>query len=221
MIEWLIDMSAWVLPILLAITLHEAAHGWMAERFGDDTARILGRVTFNPIKHIDRFGTVILPGMLALAQSPVLFGYAKPVPVDFRRLHPHRLGMFMVAFAGPGINLILAFIGGLLLHVDQLVTPENAPWIFMNLYRFIMINCVLAVFNMLPILPLDGGRVVASFLHGKALELFSRFERWGILIVLGLALIPALLGYPIVQEAIGIPIFWLMEQMLWLSGNSG
>src|SRR5690349_498660 len=104
--DWLLDVSAWVIPVVLAVTLHEAAHGWMAEKFGDDTARRMGRISFNPLKHIDRFGTVILPGLLMLAQSPFVFGYAKPVPVDFRRLTPPRLGMFMVAIAGVAMNLL-------------------------------------------------------------------------------------------------------------------
>src|SRR5690348_15896005 len=103
--DWLIDASAWVIPVVLAITLHEAAHGWVAEKFGDPTARALGRVTFNPFRPVDRFGTIVFPAVLMLMHWPILFGYAKPVPVDFRRLNPPRFGMFMVAIAGIAMNL--------------------------------------------------------------------------------------------------------------------
>ena len=219
--DWFIEISALILPLVLAITLHEAAHGWMAEKFGDNTARMLGRVTFNPIKHVDRMGTIILPGMLMLAHSPILFGYAKPVPVNFRQLNPPRLGMLMVALAGPGTNLLLALIGGLLLHIDVYLSPEEAPWIFQNLYMFLLINCVIALFNMLPILPLDGGRVLDSLLTGSAQRLFQKTERFGMWLVLGLLLIPTLLGYNISQVLIGIPSMWLMEHILWITGNGG
>ncbi|MDE3038011.1 MAG: site-2 protease family protein, partial [Pseudomonadota bacterium] len=125
--NWFSDALAWVVPVVLAVTLHEAAHGWMAERYGDNTARLLGRVTFNPLRHIDRFGTVILPGLLFFTHAPFIFGYAKPVPVNFYRLRPPRLGMLMTAAAGPGTNICLALVSGLLMHLDMLVVPERAP----------------------------------------------------------------------------------------------
>lgn len=217
--EWLIDASAWVVPVVLAITLHEAAHGWVALRFGDDTAKSLGRVTFNPLKHIDRFGTILFPALLLLIRSPVVFGYAKPVPVDFHRLSPPRLGMFMVAIAGVTVNLILALLAGLLLHVEAWVTPEEAPWLFMNIYRMLMINCVLIVFNLIPILPLDGGRVVDSLLAGAPKRLFGKTERYGVPLVLIALLVPPLLGYDITETVIGIPAYWLLDHVLWLTGN--
>ncbi len=213
-----LDVSAWVIPVILAVTLHEAAHGWMAEKFGDDTARRMGRITFNPLKHIDRFGTIILPGLLLLAHSPFLFGYARPVPVDFARLQPPRLGMFMVAIAGVAVNFLLALAGALLLHIEALVTPEQAPWLFMNLYRLIMLNCVLIVFNLIPILPLDGGRVVASLLAGGARRAYNRLERHGIWIVLALLLIPPLLNIDLMQAVIAPPTYWLVEHIVWLAG---
>lgn len=217
--DWLLDASAWVIPVVLAITLHEAAHGWVAEKFGDDTARRMGRVTFNPLKHVDRFGTVVLPGLLMLAQSPFVFGYAKPVPVDFRRLQPPRLGMFMVAIAGVAMNLLLATLSALLLHIDRFMTPEQAPWLFENLYRSIMINCVLIVFNMLPILPLDGGRVVDSLLTGTPKRLFGGLERAGVVIVLAVLLVPSLFGYDGMQKIISVPSSLLMEKLLLITGN--
>jgi len=217
--EWLFNASAWVLPLLLAVTLHEAAHGWMAEKFGDNTARMLGRVTFNPLRHIDRFGTIILPGILLLIHSPMLFGYAKPVPVNFNRLTPPRLGMMMVAFAGPGTNMILAVISALLLHIGAFVTPEQAPWIFLNLYRSLMINCVLAVFNLIPILPLDGGRIVDSFLSGPIKRAYGKFERYGIAMVMIFLLLPPVFGSDAARRVLEPPIFWLMDNIMLYTGN--
>ena len=214
-----LDASAWIIPVVLAITLHEAAHGWMAEKFGDDTARRLGRVTFNPFKHIDRLGTIIFPAFLLLVRSPIVFGYAKPVPVDFRRLNPPRLGMFMVALAGPGTNIALALISGLLLHIDGFVTPEQAPWLFMNLYRSLMINCALTALNLIPILPLDGGRVVDSMLTGAVKRAFGKLERYGIPLIFLCLLLPPLFGIDSASIIIGKPAFWLLGNILLLTGN--
>lgn len=219
--DWFLDATAWILPVILAVTLHEAAHGWMAERFSDITARVLGRVSFNPLKHIDRIGTVALPGMLLLMHSPFLFGYAKPVPVNFGQLRPRRFGMFMVALAGPATNIIEALVGGALLHAGRgWITMDKTPWIFLNLYRLIVINCVLAVFNMIPILPLDGGRVVDSFLFGPIKWLYGRFERFGIILVMLGLLIPPMLGYDVGQKVIAPPVTWLMQQVLSATGNT-
>lgn len=214
------DITAWIIPVILAITLHEAAHGFVAERFGDPTARDAGRVTFNPLKHVDRFGTIIFPGLLFLMQAPFLFGYAKPVPVNFHRLQPPRLGMFMVAIAGVTVNLMLALAAALLLHIEIWITPEEAPWLYMNLYRAVMINCVLIVFNMLPILPLDGGRAVDALLHGQARVWFRKVERFGIPLVLMVMLLPLLFDVSPAQTLVGEPALWLVERVLWLTGNS-
>lgn len=220
--EWLFDASSWALPVVLAITLHEAAHGWVASKFGDDTAKVLGRVTFNPIKHVDRFGTILLPALLFLMKSPVLFGYAKPVPVNFGRLQPPRLGMFMVAIAGVVVNFILALLGGLIFLVwgwSELFS--EAPWVFQTVNRFIMLNCVLIAFNLLPILPLDGGRVVDSILpNGRIRAAFRRAEPVGMTVVFALLLLPPLLGYNLTMYLVVTPASWIMDQVLWLTGNS-
>ncbi len=217
--QWLFEGSSWIIPVILAITLHEAAHGWVALRFGDDTAKQLGRVTFNPFKHIDPICTVILPAILLLAKAPFLFGYAKPVPVNFDRVHPHNTGMFMVAIAGVVVNLLLAITSAAALHVDQLVTPEETPWLFMNLYHSILINCVLIIFNLLPILPLDGGRVVVSLLSGPAKRWYAGTERYGMALILMALIIPPLFDYSLIQDIVGPPTFWLLENILVLTGN--
>jgi Zn-dependent protease len=218
--DWLFEASAWIIPVVLAITLHEAAHGWVALKYGDDTAYRLGRVTFNPFKHVDTFGTLLVPGLLILMRSPVLFGYAKPVPVDFSKLTPPRTGMFMVAIAGVAVNFLQALVAGILLHVEGWVTPEEAPWLFQNLYHMLLINCVLIVFNMLPILPLDGGRVVDSLISGRARRYFKKLERYGIAVIFLLLLVPPMLGVDLMGPVIGTPTFWLFDQVLWLTGNS-
>jgi Zn-dependent protease len=179
-------VSVWFLPVVLAITFHEAAHGWVAARCGDDTAQVLGRVSFNPIKHIDPFGTLLLPALLLLLRSPVLFGYAKPVPVNFGRLRHPKRDMIWVALAGPGINVLLAFGAALLLHPAVYLSPRIAPWVGENLSNAIYINVILAVFNMLPVPPLDGGRVVTGLLPARAAWRFAQLERYGLLILIGL-----------------------------------
>jgi Zn-dependent protease len=162
----LYDLSVWVLPLLFAITFHEAAHGFVAYRLGDNTAKELGRVSFNPLKHIDPFGTVLLPAVLLLSHSPFLFGYAKPVPVNFRNLNNPRLDMVWVALAGPVTNILLALAAAFAFHALPFVPADYAKWVADNLKNTLIINVVLAIFNMLPIPPLDGetgrGRAVAA-----------------------------------------------------------
>ena len=190
----LYDLSVWVLPLVIAITFHEAAHGFVAHRLGDSTAWKLGRVTFNPLKHIDPFGTLILPAMLLLSHSPFLFGYAKPVPVNFRALRNPRLDMVWVALAGPATNIILAFVAALAFHLVGYVPPDAAQWVADNLQNALIINVVLAVFNMLPIPPLDGGRVAVGLLP-KALAIpLSRLEPFGMLILIGILILLPLAG---------------------------
>lgn len=192
--EALFTASIWVLPALIAITLHEAAHGYAAEFFGDDTARRMGRISLNPLRHVDPFGTILMPAFLLLARAPFLFGYAKPVPVDFRRLNNPRRDMIFVAAAGPAMNLALALLAAFLYHGVSLLPDGVAQWAGLNLVNAIQLNVILAVFNMLPIPPLDGGRVAVGLLPDALAYPLARLERIGIFIVLGLMLLPRALG---------------------------
>ena len=187
-------LSVWFLPIVIAITLHEAAHAWMAERCGDDTARMLGRVSFNPVKHVDPIGTLLLPGVLLLIGAPFLFGFAKPVPVNFSRLGNPKRDMIWVAIAGPGVNVILALISVALIHLAIHLPATIAAWVVINLSKSVLINIVLAVFNMLPLPPLDGGRVVTGLLPRPIDWQFARIERYGLFILLGLIFLVPWLG---------------------------
>lgn len=191
------SLSVWLVPVVTAITLHEAAHAWVADRLGDDTARRLGRVSFNPVRHVDPFGTLILPGMLLLLNAPFLFGWAKPVPVAFHRLRQPKRDMVWVALAGPGINILLALAAGLLLQpLGQMSANPLTLWLWENLKNAILANVVLACFNMLPIPPLDGGRVLTGLLPSELAWRFARVERYGLLIIMGAAFIIPLLAQP-------------------------
>jgi Zn-dependent protease len=187
-------VSVWVLPLVIAITFHEAAHGFVAHRLGDNTAWQLGRVSFNPLKHIDPFGTLLLPAILLLSHSPFLFGYAKPVPVNFRALRHPRLDMVWVALAGPATNIALALVAAAALHLLGFAPESAAQWIFDNLKNALLINVVLAVFNMLPIPPLDGGRVAVGLLPNFLAIPLSRLEPYGMLILIGFLILLPMLG---------------------------
>lgn len=221
------EASTWVLPVIFAVTLHEAAHGFVAYRFGDDTAWQAGRVTANPLKHVDPFGTVILPAMLILLRSPFLFGYAKPVPVNFRRLDRPRRDMVWVALAGPGTNVLLAIVSSLLFYGVGLVPPSPAEWLAANLVHSVQINAVLCVFNMLPLPPLDGGRVAVGLLPDALALPLARLERYGLLILLLFLFVIPYVGeqtgynFNILAWLIGVPAEALIRLVLAITGQSG
>jgi Zn-dependent protease len=218
--------SVWVLPLLFAITFHEAAHGFAAHRLGDDTAYQLGRVSFNPLRHIDPFGTIILPAMLLLSHSPFLFGYAKPVPVNFKNLHNPRLDMVWVALAGPATNIILALIAALAFHALPLAPADTAQWIADNLKNTLVINVVLAVFNMLPIPPLDGGRVAVGLLPNFLAYPLSRLEPFGMLILIGFLILLPLAGsqlglnLDVISAILRTATGYVLQLILFLTGNT-
>ena len=176
------------LPIIFAITLHEAAHAYAAKHFGDLTAYAQGRMSLNPVKHIDLFGTILIPLVLALLKSPFIFGYAKPVPVDFSRLRNPKRHMAWVALAGPAANLIMALIWMIVFYsLDAAAVDEE--YFFLVAKAGVFINLVLFAFNLFPLPPLDGGRIMTSILPLRYAIKFARIEPYGFFIVLGLMML--------------------------------
>lgn len=216
-------IAIFAIPVLFAITVHEAAHGWVANKRGDPTARLLGRVTFNPIKHVDPVGTILVPLSIffmskSLVGVPFLFGWAKPVPVDWRRLRDPRWDMALVALAGPGVNFLMALAWGLAIQVMALIVlvvpiPATVLYAFADMCSIgILINLFLMALNLFPLLPLDGGRILNALLPPRLAFQFSRLEPYGILILLALMFLPngqppGLLGValrPVVSTALDL-----------------
>lgn len=207
-------ISIWILPVIFAITVHEVAHGWVAKRLGDPTAERLGRLTLNPIKHIDPIGTLVVPGVLLLLGG-FIFGWAKPVPVTYENLRNPKRDMALVAVAGPGVNFVMAVLWAAVAKLAT-VLPETAQWFAMPMMYMgiagIMINLVLMVLNLLPLPPLDGGLVAAGLLPGPWAWQLNRLEPYGFFILLAL-MITGLLG-----QLLTPPVMLLRQFVLAIVG---
>ena len=219
------SLATWLIPLTIAIVFHEVAHGWVARAFGDPTAASLGRLSLNPIKHVDPFGTLILPMILALTGAPV-FGWAKPVPVNPARLRNPRWHIVLVAAAGPLSNILLAFLAILLAIgvVSPWLSDGNEPgwvgFVLQNLRNFIGINLFLAVFNMIPLPPFDGSKVLGGFLPDGLRHKWESLDRYALLFMIGLLVILPQLGkgFDVIGKLVVPPVTWLMGALVGLAG---
>ena len=218
--------SIWVIPLIIAITFHEAAHGYVARFFGDNTAWQFGRLTLNPFKHIDPVGTILLPALLFMARSPFLFGYAKPVPVDLRALRNPRRDMIWVAAAGPAMNIALGVLAALLFHLVNYLPDTAGRWIAENLKNALVTNVFLAIFNLLPLPPLDGGRIAVGLLPDKLAMPLARLEPYGLPLLIGVLFILPILGaqlginLSVVSRFIAGATYAVIRVILALTGNT-
>jgi Zn-dependent protease len=213
-----------VIPAILAITLHEAAHGYAALALGDDTARQAGRLSLNPLRHVDRVGTILLPGFLLIFQLLTIhrvlfmFGWAKPVPVSAWKFRDPRRGMAIVAIAGPAMNFFLAWVGALLLPSSEQGLLDVMAGQFLS--YFILTNLVLGLFNLIPIPPLDGGRIAVGILPLELARRWARLERFGIVMVIVLLLLPHVVpGFDPLGDALNTVVPWAISLVLRLAGH--
>ena len=207
-------IAIYAIPVIIAITLHEAAHGFVARYFGDDTAEKAGRVTLNPIKHIDLFGTILLPAFLLITKAGFLFGWAKPVPVDFSALRHPKRDMIWVAAAGPGMNILLTIISVILLSIVLRMGPAAPEWAPAFFWSSIQINLILAVLNLWPIPPLDGSKIAVGLLPPPLALPLWRASRYGMLFLLGIFFLAPLLGIDVFGWMIGRPVAFFQNGIL-------
>jgi len=220
-------ISIWVVPVVLGITVHEVAHGWIASKLGDKTAMMLGRLTLNPLKHIDPMGTILIPALLLLMNAGFIFGYAKPVPITWQNLRQPKRDMALVAAAGPLSNLLMALGWAVLIRVALLMGESGTALAYMGVAG-ITINAILMILNLLPLPPLDGGRVMTGLLPGPWAYQFSRIEPYGFFILIGL-LVTGVLGlvlWPLISLVMsmmvpvsGLPMQHFQLVLLALMGN--
>jgi Zn-dependent protease len=226
--DLILQLALAVIPAILAITLHEAAHGYAALALGDDTAKLAGRLSLNPLRHVDRVGTILLPGFLLIFQLLTIhrvvfmFGWAKPVPVSAARFRDPRRGMALVAVAGPAMNFFLAWLAALALHWTDIPAEFGSGQIPAQfLFYFMLVNVVLGLFNLLPIPPLDGGRIVVGLLPLELARRWARLERVGILVVIVVVfLLPHIIqGFDPFGEALDTVVPWAINLLLRLAGH--
>ena len=222
--NFILDALLAIVPVILAITLHEAAHGYAALALGDTTARDQGRLTLNPLKHIDRMGTIILPGILLITQLlPIhrvafMFGWAKPVPVSAWKFTNPRRGMALVAIAGPAMNFFLAWLSAIGLRVFGDADISSSSYTVLS--DFLLVNMVLGLFNLLPILPLDGGRIVAGILPERLARSWAGLERYGLLLVLVVILVlPNIFHINPINDALEVVLPKALHLIFWLAGD--
>lgn len=201
----------WILPVVFAITVHEVAHGWVAKKYGDNTAFMLGRLTLNPIKHIDILGTLIIPGLLLITGTGFIFGWAKPVPVDGRNFKNPRADMAVVALAGPVSNLLMAIAWALVMRIGYAIGSSAELLIYAG-FAGIQINLVLALINLLPIPPLDGSRIMSWLLPDRLAWQYNQLERYGFIILL------ILLWSNVLNVILGYPLFFASKLFFAIAG---
>lgn len=212
------EIALVAIPVIIAITLHEAAHGYVARHFGDNTAERAGRISLNPLRHVDLFGTILLPALLLLSHAGFLFGYAKPVPVNFAGLRHPKRDMIWVAAAGPGMNILLALISAILLYGTIGLGMIDNRFLLTALWTSVDINLVLAVFNLLPVPPLDGGRVAVGLLPQPLSLWLAQLGRFGMLLLLAVFLLLPLAGINLFHYLVQIPVDFVERPVLEMLG---
>ncbi len=219
--ELIYTITTWAIPLILAIVVHEVAHGYVALLCGDRTARDEKRLTLNPWAHVDIVGTIILPVILLLSKAPFLVGWAKPVPVNYGNLNRPNRDMALVALAGPISNILLAvvfvLIGKMCFNVMEYGSPA-LTWVMENVHNGVVFSLILAAFNMIPILPLDGGRILLALLPPEYAIKYQRFEPYGMMILFGLIFLPSLIGINIIGWFLGTAFPWLYRLVMLITG---
>lgn len=219
--EALFQIAALIVPLIFAIVFHEVAHGYVAKLLGDPTAAERNRLSLNPLRHVDLFGTIILPGMLKLIGAPV-FGWAKPVPVDPRRLRNPRWGMVLVALAGPGMNIVMMLVAALAARYLLPHAGGNLVTAFagLSLIYFIQLNLFLALFNMIPVPPFDGSRVLAGFLPDGPRQWYQGLDRYALPIMIAMLVLLPQLGpqFDVIRKLVVPPFVWIYTHVTQLAG---